>query len=90
MMDRLISESELIDIIQGSEKLLEHQKTEYIECIRACDTAYDKDEVIKQLKTKIEIIPRQAPSLCYLLKLYANLVLDRAIKIVESGGRNGN
>lgn len=87
-MDRLISESELIDLIRGSEELLEHQKIEYIECIHACDTAYDKDEVIKQLKERMEIIYREDPPFFNVLKSHANLVLDKAIGIVERGGRN--
>ena len=47
-MGGLIDESELIDIIQGSEELLDSQKDECIECIRACDTAYDPDKVVEK------------------------------------------
>lgn len=49
-MRRLIDESELIEIIQGNEELLEFQKDECINCIKACDTAYDQDKVVQQLE----------------------------------------
>ena len=49
-MRRLIDESELIEIIQGNEELLEFQKDECINCIKACDTAYDPDKVVEQLE----------------------------------------
>lgn len=47
---RLIDESELIDIIQGSDELLDFQKAECIKCIEACDTAYDPDKIVEQLE----------------------------------------
>lgn len=44
----LISRKELIEMIQGSEELLDFQKDECIACIEACDTAYDVEKVIEQ------------------------------------------
>lgn len=49
-MGRLIDESELIDIIQGSDEITNYQKDECITCIRACNTAYDPDKVVAQLE----------------------------------------
>ena len=51
-MGRLIDESELIEIIQGNEELLEFQKDECINCIKACDTAYDQYKVVEQLEER--------------------------------------
>lgn len=46
----MIDESELIDIIQGSDEITNYQKDECITCIRACNTAYDPDKVVEQLE----------------------------------------
>lgn len=47
---RLIDADKLIEYIQGSDDLLDFQKDECIECINACDTVYDVDKVIKELR----------------------------------------
>lgn len=47
---RLIDADELIEIIRGTDELLDFQKDECIECINACDTTYDTEEVVKQIE----------------------------------------
>lgn len=47
---RLIDADELIEYIQGSDELLDSQKDECIECINACDTAYDVDKVVNEIR----------------------------------------
>lgn len=72
-MGRLIDESELIDIIQGSDEITNYQKDECITCIRACNTAYDPDKVVEQLEN-------------YLFEKYCvegDIEID---KIVKAGG----
>ena len=51
-MSDLISRSELIEMIEGSEELLDFQKDECIACIDACDIAYDVDKVVERLEEK--------------------------------------
>ena len=80
---RLIDESELIDIIQGSEELLDFQKDECINCIKACDTAYDPDKVVEQLNDKFRVVRTDED-------LEWNKAMDEAITIVEGGGVDGN
>lgn len=80
-MGRLIDESELIEIIQGNEELLEFQKDECINCIKACDTAYDPHKVVEQL----ESLSNAEADYYYAI---SNDVIDRddAIEIVKAGG----
>lgn len=47
---RLIDADELIEYIQGSDELLDSKKDECIECINDCDTAYDMDKVVNEIK----------------------------------------
>ena len=49
-MSDLISRSELIEMIKGTEQLLDFQKDECIACINSCDTAYDIDKVVSKLE----------------------------------------
>jgi hypothetical protein len=79
-MGRLIDESELISIIQGSEELLDFQKDECINCIKACDTAYDPDKVVEQLK---EFQGEMEQFGC-------DGILTDMIEIVKGGGVDGN
>lgn len=51
---RLIDADELIETIEGSEELLDLQKYELIDCVDACDTAYDVDKVVEQLKKELK------------------------------------
>lgn len=49
-MGRLIYADELKDVIDGNENLIDLQKYEMKLCIDACDTAYDVESVVKQIK----------------------------------------
>ena len=51
-MSDLISRSELIEIIKGTDELLDFQKDECIICINACDIAYDIDKVVEELEKR--------------------------------------
>ena len=90
-MRRLIDESELIEIIQGNEELLEFQKDECINCIKACDTAYDQDNVVKQLEEERELsyadFDRYAEEVSPCLDAeyddFFHRGLERAVKIVK-------
>ena len=91
-MGRLIDESELIEIIQGNEELLEFQKDECINCIKACDTAYDPDKVVDQLESEWRLADkekercaRENPLQFDSAKGYA-MGLSNAIEIVKAGG----
>ena len=91
-MRRLIDESELIEIIQGNEELLEFQKDECINCIKACDTAYDPDKVVDQLESELRLADkekercaRENPLQFDSAKGYA-MGLSNAIEIVKAGG----
>ena len=93
-MRRLIDESELIEIIQGNEELLEFQKDECINCIKACDTAYDPDKVVDQLESELRIADkekercaRENPLQFDSAKGYA-MGLSNAIEIVKAGGKD--
>ena len=93
-MRRLIDESELIEIIQGNEELLEFQKDECINCIKACDTAYDPDKVVEQLEEERELsyadfdryVEEVSPCLDAEYDDFFHRGLERAIKIVKGGG----
>ncbi len=50
-MGRLIDANELIEVVKGSEELLGFQKDELIACVDACDTAYDVEKVVEQIKS---------------------------------------
>ena len=79
-MGRLIDASELIEIIKGNENLIELQKEELIECVNACDTAYDVDAVVERL----EELPR-----CSTWNHNSdNIDRIRAVEIVKGGGVN--
>lgn len=47
---RLIDADELIEMIEGSEELLDFQKDECIQCVNACDTAHDVEKVVAELR----------------------------------------
>ncbi len=49
-MGRLIDADVLIEMIEGSEELLDFQKDELIVCVYTCDTAYDVDKVLEELE----------------------------------------
>ena len=49
-MSDLISRSELLEIIKGSQELLDFQKDECIACINSCDIAYDIDKVVSEIR----------------------------------------
>lgn len=48
-MGRLIDVDDLIEMIEGTEELLDFQKDEYIACINACDVAYDVEKVVEEM-----------------------------------------
>lgn len=90
-MGRLIDESELIDIIQGSDEITNYQKDECITCIRACNTAYDPDKVVEQLEELKSLVPvnrilddiiNEKPKELGMLIAYR-----KAIDIVKAGGK---
>lgn len=91
-MGRLIDESEAIELIKGSDELTDYQKDESITCIRACNTAYDPNEVVEQLEKK----KQQHKRLCKYEKKNGTVteefqqrkaveVLENAIEIVKAG-----
>ena len=84
-MGRLIDESELIDIIQGSDEITNYQKDECITCIRACNTAYDPDKVVEQLE-EIRVKKTCNKEKCDEKELCRICVVDDAIEIVKAGG----
>lgn len=92
-MGRLINESELIDIIQGSEELLDFQKDECINCIKACNTAYDPDKVVEQLKECAKWMCGSRKAECPYIGNYEvdceKCAMLRAIEIVKGGGVDG-
>ncbi len=83
-MGRLIDENELIDIIQGSDELLDFQKNECINCIKACDTAYDPDKVVEQLEAYSNADEAEQAGTIPVIEL------EDAIKIVKAGGVDAN
>lgn len=93
-MGRLIDESELIDILQGSEDLLDFQKDECINCIKACDTAYDPDKVVGQLEEVKKIMTSPVNEDCFGEECRASdctvCLISKAIEIVKGGGVDGN
>lgn len=96
-MGRLIDEDELVSIIQGSDELLDFQKDECINCIKACDTAYDPDKVVEQLKEEKEFsyadfdeyVNEVCPCLDAEYDDWFHRGLERAIDIVKAGGVDG-
>lgn len=100
-MRRLIDESELIEIIQGNEELLEFQKDECINCIKACDTAYDQDKVVQQLEERTAFLKdctkygnktkdQQSKSYDTMMMYEVKDLVDDLIEIVKGGGTDGN
>ena len=96
-MGRLIDASELIEIIKGNENLIELQKEELIECVNACDTAYDVDAVVKQLEKRkqthercIDYEKKNGTVTEEFQQRKAVEVLKNAIEIVKGGGVDGN
>ena len=89
-MRRLIDESELIEIIQGNEELLEFQKDECINCIKACDTAYDPDKVVEQLEELKSLVPvnRILDDIVNEKQKELGMLMayEKAIEIVKAGG----
>ena len=85
-MGRLIDESEAIELINGSDEITDYQKDESITCIRACNTAYDADKVVKQLETI------SGDQIQYEYNYEKGIVdgIDKAIEIVKGGGVDGN
>lgn len=75
-MDRLINSNELIQIIEGNENLISLQKEELIECVNACDTAYDVDAVVKQLEEFREEAEQ----------FHVSGMLSDIIEVVKGGG----
>lgn len=88
-MGRLIDESELIDIIQGSDEITNYQKDECITCIMACNTSYDQDKVVQQLE-EIRVKKTCNKEKCDEKELCRICVVDDAIEIVKAGGVDGN
>ena len=89
-MGRFIDEAEVIDMIQGSEELLDFQKDECIKCIEACDTAYDMDKVVEQLEEVEKIMTSPVTKDCFGEECRASdctvCLISKAIEIVKGGG----
>ena len=96
-MGRLIDASELIEIIKGNENLIELQKEELIECVNACDTAYDVDAVVEQLEERTAFLKdctkygnqteeQQSKSYDTMMMYEVADLVDDLIEIVKSGG----
>ena len=49
---RLIDACELKEIIDSNENLLDWQKEEMKICVDACETAYDVDDVVEEIRKK--------------------------------------
>ncbi len=47
---RLIDADELKNIVGGSDNLIDSQKDELKLCVDACNTAYDVDKVVEQIR----------------------------------------
>lgn len=75
-MNRLIDANELIEIVECGENLIELQKEELIECVNACDTAYDVDKVAKQLEEFREEAEQ----------FHVSGMLSDIIEVVKGGG----
>lgn len=58
MMGRLIVADELIEIITGNDELIDWQKDKFVDCVNACDTAYDVDAVVEQMEKKMQMHER--------------------------------
>ena len=83
-MGRLIDASELIEIIKGNENLIELQKEELIECVNACDTAYDVDAVVERLDRASDYYECNEQG-----REHVQMVdLTESIEIVKGGGVN--
>lgn len=96
-MGRLIDESELIDIIQGSDEITNYQKDECITCIRACNTAYDPDKVVEQLEERTAFLKdctkygnkteeQQSKSYDTMMMYEVKDLVDDLLEIVKAGG----
>ena len=89
-MGRLIDESELIDIIQGSDEITNYQKDECITWIRACNTAYDPEKVVEQLEELKSLVPvnRILDDIVNEKQKELGMLMayEKAIEIVKAGG----
>ena len=96
-MGRLIDESELIYIIQGSDEITNYQKDECITCIRACNTAYDQDKVVEQLEERTAFLKdctkygnktaeQQSKSYDTMMMYEVKDLVDDLLEIVKAGG----
>lgn len=55
-MARLINADELIDIVKGTDELLDFQKEELISCVNACDTVDDEhNKAIRDFSEQLKI-----------------------------------
>lgn len=100
-MGRLIDESEAIELIKGSDEITDYQKDESITCIRACNTAYDPDKVVEQMKERTAFLKgctkygnktakQQAKSYDTMMMYEIKDLVDDLIEIVKGGGVDGN
>lgn len=100
-MGRLIDESEAIELIKGSDEITDYQKHESITCIRACNTAYDPDKVLKQLEERTSFLKdctkygnktadQQSKSYDTMMMYEVADLVDDLIEIVKGGGVDGN
>lgn len=96
-MGRLIDESEVIDIIQGSDEITNYQKDECITCIRACNTAYAPDKVLERVGERTaflkdctkygnETAEQQDKSYSTMMMYEVKDLVDDLIEIVKGGG----
>ena len=91
-MGRLIDADELIEIVQGTEELLDFQKDELIVCVDACDIAYDLDKVIAKLEEQLTFYSNNSKSEEVNEKvrnfyMWTGLGMKNALDIVRSGGK---
>ena len=83
---RLIDAEELIEMIEGTDELLDFQKDECIACVDACDTVYDIEKVIAKLEEKINVINNEIDSNNFWSAIGMRAGYEDAIEIVKKGG----
>jgi hypothetical protein len=86
MKMRLIDADELIEMIEGTEELLDFQKDECIVCINACDTAYSVEKVVERLEEKLSETKLGVAGEQFWTSAGIQAGYTDAIEIVRNGG----
>ncbi len=90
---RLIDVDELIEMIEGTEELLDFQKDECIACINACDVAYDVEKVVAELEEEREKCQKEMEECIFKGLPYHDstegkvIGIKKSIEIVRNGGK---